>query len=149
MDMELLSAQRAIIDALGVTAAFDAAAEIQHRVAFIEQALRDAGCDALVLGISGGVDSLTAGRLCQLAVQNLRSTGKRARFVAIRLPYGEQHDAGDAEAALDFISPDQAIRIDIQPAVDTTMGGLHTAGVAFANAKAAGYVAGTCARGSE
>lgn len=142
MDTELLNAQRAIIAALGVTAAFDAEAEIQRRVAFIAQTLRASGRDTLVLGISGGVDSLTAGRLCQLAVQHLRSTGETAQFLAIRLPYGEQHDASDAEAALGFIRPDQALRLDIQAAVDATMDELHAAGVAFANAQAADYVAG-------
>ena len=36
------------------------AAEIARRVAFIQQVLRESGCSTLVLGISGGVDSLTA-----------------------------------------------------------------------------------------
>lgn len=142
MDAELLNAQRAIIAELGVTAAFDAEAEIQRRVAFIAQTLRESGRDTLVLGISGGVDSLTAGRLCQLAVQHLRSSGWGARFLAMRLPYGEQHDAGDAEAALGFIRPDQTLRVDIRAAVDATIDALQAAGVAFADAQAADYVAG-------
>lgn len=72
LDPEPLNTQRVNIAALGVTAAFDAEAEIQRRVAFIAQTLRASGRETLVLGISGGVDSPTAGRLCQLAVQHLR-----------------------------------------------------------------------------
>ena len=53
------------------------AKEIQRRIDFIKTTLRQSGCKALVLGISGGVDSLTAGRLCQLAVEQLRAEGLR------------------------------------------------------------------------
>ena len=62
----------------------------------------------LVLGISGGVDSLTAGRLAQLAVEELRAeTGDTAyRFIAVRLPHNAQHDEHDAKDSLKFICAD-------------------------------------------
>lgn len=73
--------------------------EIQRRIDFIKTTLRHSGCKALVLGISGGVDSLTAGRLCQLAAEQLRSEGYAARFIAMRLPYKTQADENDAQAS--------------------------------------------------
>jgi len=78
------------------------ASEIARRVEFIKQILRESGCQSLVLGISGGVDSLTAGRLCQLAVEQLRNEDYAARFIAVRLPYKAQADEQDAQASLDF-----------------------------------------------
>ena len=46
-------------------------AEIERRKRFIKDTLRNAGLKVLVLGISGGVDSTTAGRLAQLSVEEL------------------------------------------------------------------------------
>ena len=97
------------------------AAEIQRRVDFIKTTLRGSGCKALVLGISGGVDSLTAGRLCQLAVAQLRAEGHTARFIAMRLPYKTQADEHDAQASLDFITPDQFDTLNIAASVDGLM----------------------------
>ena len=92
--------------------------EIERRVGFIKDTLRRSGMRALVLGISGGVDSTTAGRLCQLAVESLRQDGYEAQFYAMRLPYGVQMDEHDAQAALDFIKPDQIRTVDIKASVD-------------------------------
>jgi NAD+ synthase len=104
--------QAEIALALNVVPPFaDAAAlcaEIKRRKAFIKQCLRNAGLKVLVLGISGGVDSLTAGRLAQLSVEELRSeTGDNTyRFIAVRLPYNVQHDEQDAQDSLRFIRAD-------------------------------------------
>ena len=100
------------------------AEEIQRRIDFIKATLRGSGCKALVLGISGGVDSLTAGRLCQLAVEQLRSEGYAARFIAMRLPYKTQADESDAQASLDFITPDQVDTLNIASSVDGLMASL-------------------------
>ncbi|NWC90551.1 ammonia-dependent NAD(+) synthetase [Pseudomonas reactans] len=98
--------------------------EIQRRIDFIKTTLRGSGCKALVLGISGGVDSLTAGRLCQLAVEQLRGEGYAARFIAMRLPYKTQADERDAQASLDFITPDQIHTLNIAASVDGLMASL-------------------------
>lgn len=98
--------------------------EIQRRIDFIKTTLRNAGCKALVLGISGGVDSLTAGRLCQLAVEQLRTEGYTARFIAMRLPYKAQADERDAQAALGFITPDHIDTLNIAASVDGLMASL-------------------------
>ncbi|HXQ99564.1 MAG TPA: NAD(+) synthase, partial [Pseudomonas sp.] len=50
--------------------------EVTRRVQFIKECLHNARLKVLVLGISGGVDSLTAGLMAQRAVKELRdSTG--------------------------------------------------------------------------
>jgi NAD+ synthase len=85
---------------------------------------------SLVLGISGGVDSTTAGRLCQLAVERLRAAGHAARFIAMRLPYGQQRDEADAQLALQFIRPDETLTTDIRPAADGMLASLK-AGLTF------------------
>ncbi|WP_439862490.1 ammonia-dependent NAD(+) synthetase [Pseudomonas antarctica] len=100
------------------------AREIQRRIDFIKHTLRHSGCKALVLGISGGVDSLTAGRLCQLAVEQLRAEDYAARFVAMRLPYKAQADESDAQASLNFITPDHIETLNIAGSVDGLMASL-------------------------
>jgi NAD+ synthase len=47
-------------------------AEVARRVTFIQDCLVNSGLKTLVLGISGGVDSLTAGLLAQRAMRELR-----------------------------------------------------------------------------
>lgn len=142
MPPDLLADQREIAHALGVAAAFDSANDARRRTVFLASELQRTQKRALVLGISGGVDSLTAGRLCQIAVAQLRSSGYDAQFVAIRLPYGTQRDAEEAEAALEFIAPDRTLRIDIQPAVDATMESLRGARLQFETDHEADFVAG-------
>ncbi|MFN3356407.1 MAG: ammonia-dependent NAD(+) synthetase [Pseudomonas sp.] len=100
------------------------AREIQRRIDFIKTTLRQSRCQALVLGISGGVDSLTAGRLCQLAAEQLRSEGYAARFIAMRLPYKTQADERDAQASLDYIVPDHIDTLNIAAGVDGLMASL-------------------------
>lgn len=94
-------------------------AEIERRKAFIKNCLRETGLKVLVLGISGGVDSSTAGRLAQLAVEELRAeTGDAEyRFIAVRLPYDIQHDEADAQAAMRFIRADEEQTVNIGDAV--------------------------------
>jgi NAD+ synthase len=93
--------------------------EVARRVQFIKDCLHNARLKVLVLGISGGVDSLTAGLLAQRAVKELRhSTGDNAyQFIAVRLPYHVQHDEHEATAAVDFINPDERHTVDIAPSV--------------------------------
>ncbi|MDW2150985.1 ammonia-dependent NAD(+) synthetase, partial [Vibrio sp. 378] len=85
----------------------------------------EAGCKSLVLGISGGVDSTTLGRLAQLAVDQLNEeTGSNDyQFIAVRLPYGEQKDEDEAQLALSFIKPTHSISVNIKQGVD----GMHAA----------------------
>ncbi|MGG2397643.1 ammonia-dependent NAD(+) synthetase [Pseudomonas sp. SH1-B] len=93
--------------------------EIERRKTFIKNTLKQSGLKVLVLGISGGVDSLTAGRLAQLSVEELRAeTGDTAyRFIAVRLPHNSQHDEHDAQDSLKFIRADEEDTVNIASAV--------------------------------
>jgi NAD+ synthase len=128
--------------ALGVSRDFDARTEAERRIGFLKDYLRTAGQRCYVLGISGGVDSTTAGRLAQLAVERLRAEGYAASFVAMRLPYGRQRDAADARAALEFIRADEVLSADIQPAADALLAALRAGGLAFDDAAHEDFVLG-------
>lgn len=100
------------------------AEEIDRRIAFLQKYLAHTGLNGLVLGISGGQDSLLAGILSQRAVEALRSDGYDAKFHAVLLPYGVQADRSDALLACDTIRPDVVHDIDIKPATDAIAGAL-------------------------
>ncbi len=107
-----------ILDELGVKAAIEPTAEIRRRVDFLKDYLRATPAAGYVLGVSGGQDSTLTGRLCQLAVEELRAEGHSATFVAVRLPYGTQADEDDAQTALAFIRPDRSIAVNVKPSAD-------------------------------
>ncbi|GIF05097.1 ammonia-dependent NAD(+) synthetase [Actinoplanes siamensis] len=127
---------------LGVTAEFDAAQEIERRVAFLADTLTRTGARALILGISGGVDSSTAGRLCQLAVERSRDAGHQAEFIAMRLPYGIQADEADAQAALGFIQADRVLTVDVRPAADAALQSLLAGGLTTRDAAEQDFILG-------
>ncbi|MCT3441942.1 NAD(+) synthase, partial [Limosilactobacillus fermentum] len=80
---------------------------------------------------SGGQDSALAGRLAQLAVEELRkeSGSEDYQFIAVRLPYGEQAEESDAMMAIDdFIHPDRVVKVNIKPATDAMVMTLEAAG---------------------
>ncbi|MEU8227089.1 ammonia-dependent NAD(+) synthetase [Kribbella sp. NPDC048915] len=129
MDAETRYLQELIIAELGVPAAFDAADEAERRVDFLADRLRRTGATSYVLGISGGVDSATAGRLCQLAVEKVRAEGGQATFVAMRLPYGVQADEADAQRSLEFIKPDETLVVDVKPATDAMVEAVRHSGL--------------------
>lgn len=110
--------QQRIIDELGVRPEIESGQEVHARVAFIAKYVKQARARGLVLGISGGQDSSLAGRLCQLAAEQLRAEGYDCTFVAVRLPYGVQIDEDDAQLALGFINPDETITFNIKSSVD-------------------------------
>lgn len=110
--------QRQIIEEMGVQPTIDPAEEVARRVGFLQDYLRATHTAGFVLGISGGLDSTLAGRLAQLAVEGLASEGVSADFVAVRLPYGEQADEDDAQAALEFIRPATQWTFNIKPGTD-------------------------------
>ncbi|MGW8065276.1 ammonia-dependent NAD(+) synthetase [Streptomyces ziwulingensis] len=127
---------------LEVAETFDAEREIERRVAFLTERLTSTGLRCLVLGISGGVDSTVAGRLCQLAVERARDEGHEASFYAMRLPNGVQADEHDAQLALSFIKPDHVLTVDIKPASDASLDALLDADVAFRDARHQDFVHG-------
>jgi NAD+ synthase len=138
----MVTQQQAIIDALGVARDFDAAAEADRRVAFLATYLRSSGLETYVLGISGGVDSLAAALLAQRAVMELRDAGYKARFIAVRLPYGVQADEADAQRAVDTIGADEVRRVDIKPAADAMLAALRAVGVPLGDAAREDFLLG-------
>jgi NAD+ synthase len=120
--------QEAVIQELGVRPSINVAEEAERRISFLANYLQSSGCTSYVLGISGGIDSTTAGRLAQLACERLMANGYTAKFIAVRLPYGIQRDEEDAQEALDFINPTFIETVDIQPASDAMMSGLCIGG---------------------
>jgi NAD+ synthase len=110
--------QSEIIQALNVKPEINPTEEIRNRIDFLKSYLLKTKVKGYVLGISGGQDSTLAGRLCQLAVEELRQEGNDALFIAVRLPYGVQQDEADAKRALNFIRADREYTFNIQGAVD-------------------------------
>ncbi|MFM0624613.1 ammonia-dependent NAD(+) synthetase [Paraburkholderia xenovorans] len=123
--------QQTVIQELGVSRNFDADAERERRATFLANYLSSQGLRTYVLGISGGVDSSTAGRLAQLAVEHLRARGYDARFVAVRLPYGSQRDEEDARLALEFIRPDETLTVNIKDPSDAMLVALKRGGAQY------------------
>lgn len=111
--------KQTVIDEMKVLPEIDVAFEVTRRVNFIKQQLKNSGLNSLVLGISGGIDSCTLGRLAQLAVDELNSEhGETYQFIAVRLPYQVQADEADAQASIDFIQPTQSVAVNVQPGAD-------------------------------
>jgi len=111
--------QQVIIDEMKVLPEIDVKFEIRRRVDFIKSTLTNSGLKTLVLGISGGVDSSTCGRLAQLAIDELNNDiSENYQFIAVRLPYGVQADEDDAQQALHFIQPNHCVTTNILDGVD-------------------------------
>ena len=133
MDRETILAEMRVLPEI------DSQHEINRRVQFIADTLIEAKSTALILGISGGVDSSTCGRLAQLAIERLNreSASQHFQFIAVRLPYGVQKDEQDAQSSLDFIAPSQRVTVDIKPAADAlhalVCSGLNAAGLSVQN----------------
>lgn len=115
--------RQSILAEMRVLPEIDANFEIQRRIDFIKTTLNNSGAKNLVLGISGGVDSATTGKLAQLAVDQLNAeTGTNDyQFLAVRLPYDVQKDEEDAQRSLQFIQPSRQLTVNVQPGAD----GIH------------------------
>lgn len=92
---------------------FDVKSAVRGRIDYLKNFLRKTCQKGYVLGISGGVDSSTVGRLAQIACEELRAEGYEAKFIAMRLPAGVQFDEEDAQKALKFINPDMTLTVNV------------------------------------
>lgn len=108
----------AIIKEMKVKPSIEPAHEVERRVAFIKQQLLSSGLQSLVLGISGGIDSCTLGRLAQIAVNELNQGKEYYQFIAVRLPYSEQADEADAQLSIDFIQPSVQLTANVKLGAD-------------------------------
>lgn len=128
--------QEEIINALKVAPSINPEAEIRRTIDFIKAYFHKYPfLKTLVLGISGGQDSTLAGKLCQMAMTEIREeTGDdKYQFIAVRLPYGNQADEADAMDAIDFMAADQTVRVNIKPAVDATVEQLEKGGLTISD----------------
>ena len=112
-----------IIEEMKVLPHIDEQFEISRRIAFIKKQLINSTLKTLVLGISGGVDSSTCGRLAQLAINELNQENNTNdyQFIAVRLPFGVQADENDAQLAVDFIQPSKCLTTNVLNGVN----GIH------------------------
>ena len=116
-----MTLQETIIQQLGVKPVIDPQKEIRKSIDFLKDYLKKHSfLKTYVLGISGGQDSTLAGRLAQLAIDEMRAeTGDASyQFIAVRLPYGVQADEDDAQRALAFIQPDVSLVVNIKESAD-------------------------------
>ena len=122
--------QKEIIKYEHVLPEIDPQKEVRRSVDFLKDYLKEnTFLKSYVLGISGGQDSTLAGKLCQMAISEMREeTGDNSyQFIAVRLPYGVQADAQDAADAVAFQKPDQDLTVNIKPAVDALVASLNEA----------------------
>lgn len=133
--MTMSEMQAMIVEEMKVKPSIDSAETIKEMQHFIEQYLHaHTFVKTLVLGISGGQDSTLAGKLVQLAVENMRNaSGRDVQFIAVKLPYDVQKDADEVEDALNFIQPDRILTVNIKPAVDQSVQSLKEAGIALSD----------------
>lgn len=94
--------------------------EVSRRVEFIKSRLINSNQTALVLGISGGIDSTTCGKLAQIAIDelNLEHNTDKYAFAAVRLPYDVQADEDEAQMAINFIKPTHALTVNVKAGVE-------------------------------
>ena len=113
-----------IIKEMRVQPVIDVEQEVSRRVNFIKKRLVDSNLTTLVLGISGGIDSTTCGKLAQQAVNELNKEHNTDKYIftAVRLPYNVQADEDEAQLAVDFINPSHALTINVKSGVE----GIHS-----------------------
>ncbi|MFJ8237829.1 ammonia-dependent NAD(+) synthetase [Ureibacillus sp. NPDC094379] len=124
--------QKRIIEELKVLPEINPKDEVRKSVDFLkEYAVQHSFVKGFVLGVSGGQDSTLAGKLCQLAVDELNREHGQGRYSlwAVRLPYGTQADEQDCQDALEYIQPTKIYTINIKNAVDASVQTLKEAGI--------------------
>lgn len=127
-----MTLQKQIIEELKCKPTINVIEEIEKTKQFLKDYLKKYPfIKTLVLGISGGQDSTLCGKLCQLAIEELRleTNNNSYKFIAVRLPYGKQFDENDCQDALNFIKPDEIYTVNIKDAVDSSVNSLKKAGI--------------------
>lgn len=124
--------QSEIIKELKVRPEIDPQEEIRRSIDFLKNYMKKYPfLKTMVLGISGGQDSTLAGKLAQMAVNELNEETPEANyeFIAVRLPYGIQRDEEDCQDAIRFIEPSRFITVNVKPAVDASIQALKEVGI--------------------
>ncbi|MGG3801591.1 ammonia-dependent NAD(+) synthetase [Metabacillus fastidiosus] len=124
--------QKKIVEEMKVKPVIDVQEEIRKTIDFLKSYLKKHPfLEGFVLGISGGQDSTLAGKLAQLAIDemNEEKEGRTYQFIAVRLPYGVQGDEDDCRDVLRFIQPTKTYRVNIKAAVDASIQALKDVGI--------------------
>lgn len=124
--------QKKIISLFGVRPTINPEFEIRSIVEFLKLYLKkNPQFFTLVLGISGGQDSTLTGKISQIAINELKAENRKIsyKFIAIRLPYGDQKDEDDCKDVIDFIQPDSVLTINIKDAIEVSQRSLRKAGI--------------------
>ncbi|XRX42480.1 MAG: ammonia-dependent NAD(+) synthetase [Buchnera aphidicola (Eriosoma harunire)] len=127
-----MNLQNYIINILGVKPNINVKKEIKNCIQFIQSYLNNnKNIKTIIVGISGGQDSTLTGKLCQIAIEKIRkkTTDKSYQLIAIRMPYGIQHDEEDCQSALQYINPHCTYTINIKKAVLSTELSLKKSGI--------------------
>ncbi|KIL48452.1 ammonia-dependent NAD(+) synthetase [Jeotgalibacillus campisalis] len=128
----MASLQQKIVEEMNVQQEINPQEEIRKSIDFLKEYVKKHSfLKGFVLGISGGQDSTLAGKLAQMAVNELNDEvgEKTYSFTAVRLPYGTQEDEQDCQDALSFIEAKDVVVVDIKPAVDASDASLEKAGI--------------------
>ncbi|CAL4320244.1 NH(3)-dependent NAD(+) synthetase [Buchnera aphidicola (Eriosoma grossulariae)] len=115
-----MNLQKYIIKLLNVKPVINSKKEIQKCINLIELYLnQNPKIKTLVVGISGGQDSTLTGKLCQMAIQKIRTKKNDLSYnlIAVRMPYGIQNDEKDCQDALKYIQPNYTYTINIQDTI--------------------------------
>lgn len=115
MTIDYAAVKNEILERYGTvhSSVFNVEEACRARIDYLKDFLKKNRLKGYVLGISGGVDSYSAGALAQHACNELREEGYTAHFYAVRLPAGVQRDESDAQDALAAMKPDQILTINV------------------------------------
>lgn len=130
------SKQLEIIEALQVRPEIDVEFEVRVSIDFMKAYLtKHPFLKSMVLGISGGQDSTLAGKLAQLAIDELNAEAGEDKytFIAVSLPFGVQFDEVERQMALDFIQPSKRVTVNIKEAVDASVRALEEAEITLSD----------------
>ncbi|MCZ8538537.1 ammonia-dependent NAD(+) synthetase [Paenisporosarcina quisquiliarum] len=128
--------QQTIIEEMKVKPSIDPQEEIRTSIDFMKNYLKKHSfLKGMVLGISGGQDSTLAGKLAQMAVNELNEEAgaDTYSFIAVRLPYGVQFDEDDCQDALNYIQPSKIYTVNIKDAVDASKRALDASGITLSD----------------
>lgn len=114
-----MSLQQEIITKLSVQATIDVDQEIERRVRFLKDYVKQAGATGLLIAISGGVDSAVAAGLCKKATDELsQETGKDYITLGLFQPYGEQEDIDHSYEVAEAFDITSKVETNIEEAVN-------------------------------
>jgi len=114
-----MTIQQEIIAKLGVKPTIDVDQEIERRVHFLKNYVKQANAAGLLIAISGGLDSAVAAGLCKLATDELsRETGKEYMTLGVFQPYEEQDDIAHSYEVAEAFDLKHKVETNIAEAVD-------------------------------